>query len=203
MVPPPPVPRDGFVTGTPPLLSPRARSRDPHPGRAPTGPGTRGFSRVPVDGVPGRRACSRAGRAMRTPNPLRCVGMRNLLVLLAVCALTTPLAAEIGPPVDLATRARGAGKVVVARVVDVQSTFGTNAFWRSPDHLDRLAGRRGDAEGGARAGGDADPRRGHRGDLTLRVSDLPSVQVGERAVTIRRAYAARRERSASARASGS
>ena len=108
--------------------------------------------------------------------------MRNLLVLLAVCALTTPLVAEIGPPVDLATRARGAGKVVVARVVDVQSTFGTNAFGDrliistvSLDVEETLKGAHEQVVMLTLEGGTV-------GDLTLRVSDLPSVQVGERAV---------------------
>ena len=46
--------------------------------------------------------------------------MRKLCVVLALVGSVAPAAAEVGPPVDVASRARGAGKVVVA----ASSTFG-------------------------------------------------------------------------------
>ena len=109
--------------------------------------------------------------------------MRRLLAaLLTLCALGSPVAAEIGPPTDLASRARGAGKVVVARIVDVQAQYEVNRFgdrlivshavlevletWKgAPQNVLDLA-----VEGGT------------VGDMTLRVSDMPSVRAGERAV---------------------
>jgi len=102
--------------------------------------------------------------------------------LAIVLALAAPAIAEVGPPQDVASRARGAGKVVVARVLDVRGQFETNRFG---DHLimshavlEVLETLKGEPqpivnmviEGGA------------VGDLTLRVSDLPSLQTGERAV---------------------
>ena len=46
----------------------------------------------------------------------------------SLVASAIPALAEVGPPVDVASRARGAGKVVVARIVDVRAQFETNRF---------------------------------------------------------------------------
>lgn len=108
--------------------------------------------------------------------------MKSLCLLVGLLAWTAPALAEVGPPADLASRARGAGKVVVARIVDVRAQFETNRFgdqlivshavlevletWKgAPEATLQLA-----VEGGT------------VGDLTLRVSDLPTVTEGERAV---------------------
>ena len=47
---------------------------------------------------------------------------RVFLVVALVC-VTAPLFAEIGPPTDVAVTARGAARIVVAQVTDVQSRF--------------------------------------------------------------------------------
>ena len=103
-------------------------------------------------------------------------------VLAIVIALATPAMAEIGPPQDVASRARGAGKIVVARVLDVRGQFETNRFG---DHLimshavlevlETLKGEPQAIVNMVMEGGTV-------GDLTLRVSDLPSLQTGEQAV---------------------
>ena len=107
--------------------------------------------------------------------------MIGLCVLWALAMAATPAIAQ-GPPEDIAARARGAGRVVVARVVDVRAQFETNQFgdqlivshavlevletWKGgPEPMLNVA-----VEGGT------------VGDLTLKVSDLPSLRAGERAV---------------------
>ena len=53
--------------------------------------------------------------------------IKKALLLLVGLSAASPLYAQ-GPEPSLADRARGAGRVVVAQVVDVQSRFGTNRF---------------------------------------------------------------------------
>jgi len=108
--------------------------------------------------------------------------MRKLCVVLALLGSVAPAAAEVGPPVDLATRARGAGKVVVARIVDVRAQFETNRFGDQLivshavlEVLETLKGAPQAVENVAVEGGTV-------GDLTLKVSDLPSLAEGDRAV---------------------
>jgi Mrp family chromosome partitioning ATPase len=108
--------------------------------------------------------------------------MRTLLVLVLLVGSVTPISAEIGPPVDLATRARGADLVVVARVVDVASTFGASSFGDriilsavTVDVAETLKGVPQQAVTLTVEGGTV-------GDLTLRVSDMPALQTGDRAV---------------------
>jgi len=50
---------------------------------------------------------------------------RVFLVVALVC-VTAPLSAEIGAPTDVAVRAKGAARIVVAQVTDVHSRFETN-----------------------------------------------------------------------------
>jgi hypothetical protein len=108
--------------------------------------------------------------------------MKKLCVVLALVGFVTPAAAEVGPPVDVASRARGAGKVVVARVLDVRAQFETNQFGDQLivshavlEVLETLKGAPQALENVAVEGGTV-------GDLTLKVSDLPSLAEGERAV---------------------
>ena len=109
-------------------------------------------------------------------------GMRSLFVMFGLIAAAIPAVAEVGPPVDVASRARGAGKVVVARIVDVRAQFETNRFGDqlivSHAVLEVLETLKGAPE----ATMHVTVEGGTVGDITLKVSDLPSVNEGERAV---------------------
>jgi hypothetical protein len=92
------------------------------------------------------------------------------------------LSASIGPPVPIEDRARGAARIVVASIVDVQSRFDVNEYGdrlivtdatmrveetlKGPDAVSLLV----TVDGGA------------IGDLALEVSDMPAVKAGDRAV---------------------
>src|SRR5687768_578668 len=108
--------------------------------------------------------------------------MRTVCVLF--CFITGAIAAraEVGQPADVASRARGAGKVVVARIVDVRAQFETNRFGDqlivSHAVLEVLETWKGAPEATMTVAVEG----GTVGDLTLKVSDLPSVSEGDRAV---------------------
>ena len=108
--------------------------------------------------------------------------MRKALLFAAfVCAAATALA-EVGPPSDLPAQAQGASRIVVGQISDVQSRFETNRFGDQlivstlvVEVLETLKGPevpqiQVDVEGGT------------VGELTLKVSDLPAFERGERAV---------------------
>jgi hypothetical protein len=103
------------------------------------------------------------------------------LAAVVVCA-STAVSAEIGPLTDVASRTRGAGQVVVARIADVQARFTTNEFGDqliiSTALLEVLETLKGTPAGTLRLAVEG----GTVGDLTLKVSDLPVVRTGERAV---------------------
>jgi hypothetical protein len=108
--------------------------------------------------------------------------MRTLFAVSLVCLGAATVSASIGPDVDIATRAKGAKKVVVATVVDVQSTFDINEYG---DRLivshallqvdETMRGTREEAATVTVEGGTV-------GDLTLKVSDMPMMVKGDRAV---------------------
>jgi len=54
--------------------------------------------------------------------------MRTLSLCLAGCLATATVWASVDSPVDVGAQAKGANKVVVATVTDVQSAFGENDF---------------------------------------------------------------------------
>ena len=107
--------------------------------------------------------------------------VRALLFTAFVCAAATALA-EVGERADVPELARGASRIVVAHVSNVESRFETNRFGDqlivSTVALDVLETLKGpdtrqvlvSVEGGT------------VGDLTLKVSDLPELRQGERAV---------------------
>lgn len=108
--------------------------------------------------------------------------MKGWLVAALLAVSAAPAAAEIGPPTDLATHAKGAGKVIVARVSDVRSSFGTNRFGDQLivsnvvlEVLETLKGAPQPVTTVIVEGGTV-------GDLTLRVSDMQELKAGERAV---------------------
>ena len=108
--------------------------------------------------------------------------MKSLCMLVGLVAWAAPVLADVGPPVDVATRARGAGKVVVARIVDVRAQFETNRFGDqlivSHAVLEVLETLKGAPEATLQVAVEG----GTVGDLTLKVSDLPSITEGERAI---------------------
>ena len=107
---------------------------------------------------------------------------KQFFVLLACATAVASLHGQAGPDQDLDARARGAGKVVVARVLDVRGQFESNRFG------DRLIVSHAVLEVLETWKGASQPvlnmaiEGGTVGDLTLRVSDLPSLEEGQRGV---------------------
>lgn len=114
---------------------------------------------------------------------------RPALVITAILALAAPAIAQHGPPVDLTNLSRGADRVVVATVTHVAPVFQTNEFGdqlivsRTHLRVDTVL----------KSGGPSDDQNvvlelegGTIGDLKLDVSDLPSLERGERAVVFLR-----------------
>jgi len=105
------------------------------------------------------------------------------LVCLATCVIFTDLHAEGRQPPDLASRARGAEQVVLATIVAVNAAFAKNA------HGDQIIVSQVQLQVEETLKGSGrdfallvDVEGGTVGDLTLNVSDMPSVTAGERAV---------------------
>lgn len=105
-------------------------------------------------------------------------------VLALVLSLSAPilLLASQNPRADIPARAKGAERIVVGKVADVRASFGTNAHGDQliisqvdVEVLDVLKGSPADAVTVEVEGGTV-------GDLTLRVSDMPELKPGERAV---------------------
>lgn len=108
--------------------------------------------------------------------------MKSWLAVALVCVSASEVRAEVGPPTDLAAHSRGAGKVVVARIASVHSTFATNRFGDqlivSNAVLDVLE----TLKGAPQAVTTVTVEGGTVGDLTLKVSDMQTLKEGERAV---------------------
>jgi hypothetical protein len=102
------------------------------------------------------------------------------LVPLIVCAAVGTTFAQRGP--DVSAHAKRAPHVVVARIISVVPTFETNSFG------DRLIISHADVaveeslKGQANSVISVDVEGGTVGDVTLRVSDMPSIAPGDRAV---------------------
>ena len=110
------------------------------------------------------------------------VPARLCLSAVAACVLVTPAAAQSSSPVSLENRVRGSERVVVASVAQVSATYETND---SGDRLivSHVALRVEEALKGPAADSLAMHLPGGTvGDMTLEVSDLPSVRLGERGV---------------------
>jgi hypothetical protein len=101
-------------------------------------------------------------------------------VVLAGSAAT--LHAQSGPPPTVASLTRAAGRVVVARVADVQSRFGTNQFGDQLILSDLVLDVTETLKGSDASTMRVTVEGGTVGGLTLRVSDLPSFDPGDRAV---------------------
>ena len=104
-----------------------------------------------------------------------------VLAALLVVGCGASLGAQ-GGPAPLVERARGAERVVVGRVVSSQP------MWRVNEHGDRLivtvlrVVAAETLKGAAQSTLDVEVEGGTIGDLTLRVSDLPALVPGDRAV---------------------
>jgi hypothetical protein len=96
--------------------------------------------------------------------------------------MVTGVTASVEPPIDIAAQAKGAKKVVIATVTDVESLFDTN------DYGDRLIVSRVSyrvdetMKGPRETTGVVTVEGGSVGDLTLKVSDMPVMTKGDRAV---------------------
>ncbi len=108
---------------------------------------------------------------------------RTVLALLTIGLTATTAAAKVdGRPPDVAEKARGSGKVVLGTVTDVESEFGEN------EHGDRLILSRvtvrvDETMKGVHEGSVVVTLEGGTvGDLKLVVSDMPTLQRGNRAV---------------------
>ncbi len=110
---------------------------------------------------------------------------RPALVIAAILSLAAPVIAQHGPPADLASLSRGADRVIVATVTRVEPVFQANEFGdqlivsRTHLRVDTVlkGGRPSDEQAVV-----LEVEGGTIGDLTLDVSDLPSMERGERAV---------------------
>ena len=109
--------------------------------------------------------------------------MTRVLCLVA-SVLVAPLlgTASQDPQAEIVTRARGAERIVVGVVNGVHSSFGTNAYGDQlivstldVSVVETLKGARADSL-------DIEIEGGTVGDLTLRVSDMPEIEPGSRAV---------------------
>jgi hypothetical protein len=107
---------------------------------------------------------------------------RVVLALLAVCLSASPIAAHIGPPVDIPTRAKGAEQVIVATVVDVETAMDVSVNGDQLIVSHALLQVEETMKGGPAASVQLMVEGGTFGGLTLRVSDMPTIEVGERAV---------------------
>lgn len=104
------------------------------------------------------------------------------LVAASLAVSSTPLVAAGGRPVDIPERARGASAVVVARTTEVTPVWQTNEFGDllivSQVQLQVEETLKGTPPGNLWLSVDGGTLNG----LTLRVSGLPTMAVGERAV---------------------
>jgi hypothetical protein len=108
--------------------------------------------------------------------------MKAAISVALVFTLTAALSASDIKSPDVGTRARGAGRVVVGTVVNVQSHFDVNQFGdqlivsETEFQVDETL------KGAHLPGVTVRLEGGTVGDLTLDVSDMPSMKKGERAV---------------------
>ena len=108
--------------------------------------------------------------------------MKSWLAVAMVCVSASTARAEIGPPTDVAAHSRGAGKVVVARVSTVHSTFATNRFGDQLIVSNAVLEVLDTLKGNPQAVTTVTVEGGTVGDLTLRVSDMQELKEGDRAV---------------------
>jgi hypothetical protein len=108
--------------------------------------------------------------------------MKRAIVAAALTCVAAVVFAQTPPPPDVGAQARAAQRAVVGRILDVQAQFQTNRFG------DQLIVSNVLLEVSETLKGASAPllrlavEGGTVGDLTLRVSDMPAVQSGDRGV---------------------
>ena len=108
--------------------------------------------------------------------------MNKAVVAAALSCVAVVVYADIGPVTDVPTRARGAGRVVVARILDVDAQFQTNRFGDQLIVSNALLEVLETLKGAPAATLRVAVEGGTVGDLTLKVSDMPAIHSGDRAV---------------------
>jgi hypothetical protein len=108
--------------------------------------------------------------------------IKRVLASLGVALAFVSLSADIAPPIDIPSRARGAGRIVVARIADVRAQFASNEFGDQLIVSTAVLEVAETLKGAPASVLEIEFEGGTVGDLTLKVSDLPSLEPGERAV---------------------
>ena len=108
--------------------------------------------------------------------------MKRAIVAIALTCVAAVVSAQTGAPADVPTQARGAKRIVVGRILDVQAQFQTNRFGDQLIVSHVLLEVSETLKGAPAAQLRMAVEGGTVGDLTLRVSDLPTVQSGDRGV---------------------
>jgi hypothetical protein len=107
--------------------------------------------------------------------------MKHVVLIALLCA-SVAVSADIGPPIDIGVQARGAAQIVVGQVIDVQSRFASNQFGDQLIVSNVLVDVLETMKGAAQARVYVAIEGGTVGGLTLKVSDMPELKAGERAV---------------------
>jgi hypothetical protein len=100
----------------------------------------------------------------------------------AICTAVATASAASGPSVDIPTRAKGAQRIVVATVTDVQASMSRSSYGDQVIVSRLLLQVEEILKGQAKPAFSVDVEGGTIGALTLRVSDMPSLHQGDRAV---------------------
>jgi hypothetical protein len=108
--------------------------------------------------------------------------MKRCVFAAAVCFSATFAWASDGPSIPVDVRAKGSQTVVVATVTAVHPRFGTNSFGDQVILSDLQMDVAETMKGQAGATLTVTVEGGQIGDLTLKVSDMPVMQPGERAI---------------------
>ena len=104
------------------------------------------------------------------------------LIFGMVCLGVSALTASGDPPTNISARTKGAAKVVVATVVDVQSHFAVNQWGDRLIVTDAVVDVDETLKGAHASALTMTVEGGTVGELTLRVSDMPTVKKGDRGV---------------------
>jgi hypothetical protein len=108
------------------------------------------------------------------------VQMKKAVLAAVVCLLASSAVSAQTDAQDIGERARSASRVVVATVVDVTARFGTNASGDRLIYSDVVLEVSETLKGPAASFVTMTIEGGAIGDLSLEVSDLPSMKRGER-----------------------
>ena len=108
--------------------------------------------------------------------------MKIALIAAALSCVAALANAQVDSSPDLPTRARGARRIVVGRIIDVQGQFQTNRFGDQLIVSNVLLEVSETLKGASASMLRLIVEGGTVGDLTLKVSDMPAVQTGDRGV---------------------